>query len=494
MRTFEPPRYFLSVGLALACFGLYVAYLPSELTWANYGGDGGDFLAAILSGGVPHPSGYPAYVLLGRLAQQLPWDTPYARGALLSALCTAAAAGLWSAWLQRFLLPQTRPGMLAGLAGGLAWGVAPLVFSQALIVEVHGLQSLLAVSWLWWIALLGEGRRTWLVHLLALLGGFSLGNHLTILLFVPALAVVFWRSRGREKPLFLVVQGAAFLVGASVYLLLPINARAYPPVNWGNPQTWQGFWWTVSGQPYRGLLFQTPPDSLLSRLSAWAGEWIGQFGLAGLIAGVIGATQPLPGKRGPRLLLLWTFFAYSIFAIGYNTFDSLVYLIPAYLSAAGWLAQGMVVLAGWRWQGVRLGAWIALGLGVFLIGRVPFTVQEVDPRPHTQAARFVERYLQDAPEGALLLAQGDADAFPLWYAHFGLKQRPDVRVIVLPLTQFDWYRETLVHVYPDLVWPDLDDGHGSQWGESVPALNPERRVCRSESSQSLPPEVVYVCR
>ena len=51
----------ISGGLALA---LYARTLAPGLTWAHHGADGGDLLAAALTHGVPHPSGYPAYQLL----------------------------------------------------------------------------------------------------------------------------------------------------------------------------------------------------------------------------------------------------------------------------------------------------------------------------------------------------------------------------------------------------------------------------------------------
>ena len=50
----------------LLALGLYARTLAPGLTWAHNGADGGDFLAAALTHGVPHPSGYPTYQLLLR--------------------------------------------------------------------------------------------------------------------------------------------------------------------------------------------------------------------------------------------------------------------------------------------------------------------------------------------------------------------------------------------------------------------------------------------
>lgn len=487
----------------LVLSALYLPLLPSELTWANFGGDGGDFLAAILTEGIAHPGGYPTYLVLGRVFQLIPLGTAPWRGALLSAMSSAFAGGLLSLWVWYFLSPNGLSGQVASLITGLAWGSAPLVWSQAVIVEVHGLQALMAVIWLWWVSLLYKykgHRHMGGVSLLSGVAGLSVGNHLTILLFIPALLVVtipliIHDLRGRQNLKFWFVQGLAFLLGASVYLSLPLRAQSYPPINWGNPQSWEGFWWVVSGQPYRGLVFHAPWGGLFGRISAWARTLLEQFGLPGLALGVWGAvifeTEKANRFQG---LLLWVFGSFSAFAIGYNTPDSLVYLIPALLAGAVWVGKGVMLTFQWSWRGLRFGWLVSVGMLLFLLGRLPETAQKVDPRTETEAAYFARQVLKETPTGALIFTEADEDTFPLWYAHFGLGERPDVRIIVLPLTQFLWYRETLLRTYPDLHWPPPDDLAGTSWGEAIPALNPEHPVCRTHVEREYPLRVHYACR
>jgi hypothetical protein len=96
-----------------------------------------------------------------------------------------------------------------------------------------------------------------------------------------------------------------------------------------------------------------------------------------------------------------------------------------------------------------------------------------------QATNFVENYLAIAPPNAILLANGDGDILPLWYYHFGLKKRPDLRVIAVPLTVFAWYQETISHNYPDLVLPPFQEG-ADNWDQEIVRLNPSRPVCVSK--------------
>ncbi|MFZ4849545.1 MAG: protein O-mannosyl-transferase family, partial [Caldilinea sp.] len=53
-----------AVGMAGLALWLYCGSLAPDLTWAHQGADGGELLAAAATNGVPHPPGYPLYILL----------------------------------------------------------------------------------------------------------------------------------------------------------------------------------------------------------------------------------------------------------------------------------------------------------------------------------------------------------------------------------------------------------------------------------------------
>ena len=72
---FSSKRFLRILPLAILALSLSMVYwrtLAPGLTWANDGADGGDLITAAATGGVPHPGGYPLYILLARLFQFLP--------------------------------------------------------------------------------------------------------------------------------------------------------------------------------------------------------------------------------------------------------------------------------------------------------------------------------------------------------------------------------------------------------------------------------------
>ncbi len=491
---------FLTVTFTTGLFYLFT--VSQRLTWANLGNDGGDFLAAILTGGIPHPTGYPTYTVLGLLLQKIPIGDPYFRVAMLSWLPAAMGAGLLAVWISKILAEKSKTISTAtGLLTGLVWGLMPFLWSQAVIIEVHGLQSLFLVLALWWTwKLLTDDPKTLKPEILFLFSfcfGLALGNHITIVLFLPVILFALWKAykNGLEKLLFF-VQFIALVLGIMIYLYLPIAAAHYPPINWGNPQTWQGFWWVISGNPYQNLIAATSAAQFFTRIAALAGLLLEQFGYLGIILGVVGVVQHKHQSKSLPIILLYLFGVFSLFAILYGTDDSITYLLAPFMVFTIWIGLGVATIIPLVWRDFPLGY---LFFALYLVGillALPGTIQKINPRQQTQAADYAEYLIQHLPENSIFLASEDRDSFPVWYYHFGLKQRPDLKVIVLPLTQFRWYQETMVKTYADLHFPaEIAEmsNKSAVWGESIPDENPELPVCRSIVQGNLEIYISVLC-
>ena len=490
--------FFLSIVVAVVLGVAYVATAAPGITWANFGADGGDLVAAVAVSGVPHPTGYPTYVLLGRLFLSIPFGEPAFRVMLLSLVATALAGGLAAFLFARTARDRSWGSILAGLAVGLTFGLAPLPWSQAVIAEVHGLNAFFLALALLLAAALSDPDRTTrsrlVVFALGLVCGLALGNHLTFVLVLPAVAVALWHCCKRESARLYFGAASGFALGLLVYLYLPLAARAHPPVNWGDASSWDGFWWLVSGGPYRGLAFALPLNEIPGRIAAWAGLLLDQFGIAGVILGAVGLVYGRSRLRWLDLTAGWIVFAYSVFALGYHTADSLGYLIPAYLGFSWWVGLGILKLAesvsDVRWRAGLLVPVLALAA---LLLRVPGTAAEVDASDDRRAADFAAQVMAGAPEDAIVLTDGTEDTFALWYAHFALGQRPDLHVVAAPLAQFEWYRQGLQHTYPGLALPGAGQANVELWVDELLSAN-TLPVCRTQVTREIEAlSVVFKC-
>ncbi|NJN53801.1 MAG: DUF2723 domain-containing protein [Anaerolineae bacterium] len=125
--------YLISVFTALVALLVYGRTLSPDLTWANFSSDGGELITAAVTWGVPHPPGYPTYVLLGHMVSWLPVGTVALRFNLLSALCVAGAVGLVTAVNYQFVAGDELPTTNANIAvvvAGLTFAFAPLVWGR----------------------------------------------------------------------------------------------------------------------------------------------------------------------------------------------------------------------------------------------------------------------------------------------------------------------------------------------------------------------------
>ena len=467
---------------------LYLFTASTRLTWASYANDSGDFLAAILTSGIPHPTGYPTYMLLSGLYQKLSFGTPYFRAILLSLLPVALSAGLMAILFQKFFTkPQNKFAALFSLFTGLVWGFSPFLWKQATIVEVHGLQSLFILLATWWVLELSEvppSSSFWKLAILALFFGFGLGNHITLVLFLPAIIIASYAAfRKGTSAGRLCLQIIFLLLGALVYVIIPIRASQIPPINWGNASNWEGFWWLISGQAYQNLLLDISFLKILSRISALAALLRQQFGVVGIILAIVGIVQFTFQSKLTRALFIYIFIVFAIFSILYGTDDSITYLLSSFAVFSIWIGLSFPIIQSWTWRKFPIGLAVLSFAAILFLISIPKTFRNVDVSSKTAPADFAETLLPQLPANAILATAADPDSFPLWYYHFGLGWREDLTIFTLPLTQFRWYQETLIHTYPAIKFPSPinEFKNGNQtWGEQVARLNPDHPYCKSQ--------------
>lgn len=483
--------------LAAAALLLYLGSLPPALTTAHGGSDGAELAVAVRSLGIPHPTGYPTFVLLAQSFRALPWGSLAVRLSLFSALAAALAVGLVGAAAADLLGPaeRPRPALVGGVTAGASLAVAGLFWSQAVMVEVYALHTFF-LALCCWLLLRWRRRGGSYLPLAGLALGLGLGNHLSLLFLLPA-AVLFvswaWRCRqgrvpfpdalpGRGKgpapvpaaadagsgrppagPPYarreIAVALVLLLASLAIYLYLPLRAAADPWLNWGAPVGWRPFWAHVGAAAYRHYLFQVPPAAVPGRLSAVAGLLLRDYCPWGLLLG-LGGLYLLGQKDRPALALLAVPAGLGlVLAVTYGGANSQVHLLPLYvaLSIAGGVAAGAVAQR-LEERFPRLGgrlAWLlpALSLVLLVVGWPQWSLRN-DPGPLPD----MRRRLSALPSGSLLLTDRDEATFPLWYAQVEERSRPDVAIVDVRLLPWPWYRQQLPRRYPGLVVPDATEG------------------------------------
>ena len=294
--------------------------------------------------GIAHPTGYPAYTLLAWLASVVlqPFGNEALRANLLSAIMVAAAVGVVAATVTRLT------GRLAvGVATGVALAVSAETWAIGLRADPHALHLLLAAVLLHLLVVwqdrvkAGVPADRWLVAA-AVAFGVSLGNHGLTLLLAPGIAIfVLAVEPGilrRPRVIAACVAGLA-VTTAAVYAYLPVRSAMNPPLDYGNPETWDGFRYLVLAEQFRGT-FRALPD-LHDALRTIGQVMFDQLRVFALLAalGVLVAAWRRPALM--LLLAMW-FVVNWYFALGYINADiGRYYLVPLLAAAVfGGLAAG----------------------------------------------------------------------------------------------------------------------------------------------------------
>jgi len=466
------------VGMvALAIYGLTVA---PGLTWSHDGADGGDLAVAVANLGIPHPPGYPTYILLGKLATALLplGDIAYRLNLLSVASATMAVIAIYLCLICWPTVTQANQShkrrLVASGSAALMLAFSPTFWSQAIITEVYALNAaFVALILLLLFRILSRASKTkTTLPWLGLILGIGLGNHQTLVLLIPAIVVLLWHRRHELRLEWKTVakSSLATAAGLVIYLYLPLRAAARPVPNWGNPVTVKRFFWMISGSAYRHYLFGLPLDYVPARLSAWAAGLLAQYGVWGVILGLTGLWH-LSEREGDRALAEgMVFLLYSIYAIGYNTTDSYVYLIPTYLVFALWIGRGVAYLLTQaleqreRWEMIPVLTLVtALLLPLIPLG---LNYSSLDLSGDVEAGHYGAGIMRRVPSGSIVISATDAHTFSLWYAQVVSDPRTDIVILDRDLLQYPWYVENLRSRYPHLPLPH-DTSDPSFWVEDL---------------------------
>ncbi len=451
----------VTIGLsaALGALTAYLLTLAPGVVWAGAGIDSGDFATAVAVGGVPHPTGYPTLMLLGLAVRAIPLGDLALWLNVLTALAAAGSLiplGLLAARL------RPRPGLsiplpeAASAAAVLTlYGLAPLVWSNAVVTEVYALASLLLWSAIYAAvrARVDEGAGShatlWATASGTLLG-LGTGAHITVVLGAPAQAAILLqgqrRTRTSRRPTAL--WAAGLVVGCSVFAYLPVAASLDPPVNWGDPSTLERFWSVVSAEIYHSRLGGSDPGAIAANAAWLLGSPARQLTWVLLPLLAFGGASLTRRRAWAALATGWiAAIALSVSAL-YTSRDDEVFVLPALAAAALWSAVGVFDVGRWTsLGGVGARRLVAATLAALLVTasviRGTELAEEVSMRDATHAAGFAHAALTQADPNTVILTNDDRATFPLWYARHAPGGRSDVTIVDQRLWQFAWYRDTL---------------------------------------------------
>jgi hypothetical protein len=430
----RPSRFYVWLVVP-AVFAVYILTLSPTVGLI----DSGELAAGCYMLNILHPTGYPLYTMLGRLASLVPVAMVVNRVAVLSAVLAACGVGL-------LLLLGLRLGVSRTVAGAsaLLLGFSFPVWAVAVDVEVYSLTLVLVL--LLWLAVESAERGGPLL-ILAYLAGLALTNHMsvasTVLGVALAIVLAYRSSFFVHRSSFLVLV-LLFLLGVSPYLFLVLRARAGPLFAWGNPCNLERFYWHVTGKQYQVWMFSQSLGEVMHNAGRGAALLARSFVYVFVPVLFYGAVRLFRQRRSLAIGLAVSAVVAFAYAVNYSIPDIESYYLPCLVALA---VFGMVGLDGLtrrvgKW---RNAVWLA-GVAAFLLNfRVAGKQGDYVAYDHAMNT------LASSAQNATIITDWWDVYSPAFYLQHVERVRPDVCIIDKELTRRSWYFDYLARAYPWLV-------------------------------------------
>ena len=487
---------FLTLHSSLFLFSFsFVVYLLTMDRSASWW-DCGEFITTGHGLMIGHPPGAPFYQLITHCAMLLSFGNPLWVAPLsnaVSVLCGALTVMFLYKTL-RLLLPDGH--RLAAVVGALCYLFCDSAWFSAVESEVYSMAMLFCSAEVWLMLRWEQKDDHRLLPLVALLAGLGVCVHLMTLLVTPMLLWIFVRKnreglRQRKETGFLspwqhtlathlsstLLIVFFFVLGLTPYAIIPLRAQADPPINEGNPATFEDFKKYIGRDQYEKAPLY--PRMWRERDTANWQQWNGgndglwgnlcyygsyQFGFMYcryLMFNFIGRENQAynPDRKG-----------FSIFNIKYSIFV-LPFLLGLWGMVVHWRRRrgdfGAVLLL-FLFGGIILylylnhpcyeprdrdyayilsfyafALWIGIGANslkskyIILLAPLLMAVGNWSDhdRSHCHSVHDISlNHLQSCDHDAILLTLGDNDTFPLWYLQHVEHRRTDIDIYNVNLT------------------------------------------------------------
>lgn len=456
-----------------------------------YVGDSGELVAAAHVLGIPHPSGYPLYVMLGKLWTLLvPLGSVAFRMSLFSAACASVACSVLFLVARRLECDR-----LSALLAALLLAFGPSFWGEANIQRVYALNALFVsvatLSALEW----DRSRRRRDLVATVFVCGLGATNHSFMGIYGVAFGVYALITDRRSVLRFgtLAAVVVAGLIGLLPYSYLPIASSFDPPLDWGNPETWSSFLAVVRREGFWQRAWIESPLDLVVITGDYLAGIARELAWVGLPLVAVGVAAR---RRGTLLFLLVMLLNLLVMASHGSRSDLFIwhrYYIPSYAMTALLAAIGASYVSRrfFRWSS-------ALALIIPLVLLVTGW-QRFDRSDYRIADDFSRSLLATIPPGSSLSATDDNILFVLIYLTMVEGVRPDINLVLQgvggekPNLRFDPETEPLYFTHhPNWNHPQLDIvpvGLAFRvWrrGEPLPELKQPPEELRSAADESVP--------
>lgn len=417
-------------------------------------GDSGFLISSAYKLGIPYPPGYPLFVVLGHLFTKIPVQSIAWRVNFMSAV-------FGSLTILVFYLSLLKIGAkkMASFCASLFLAFTFAFWHCNLITEVFSLNNfffvLLVFLALFWL----QSSKEKYLNLLSFFFGLSLTNHQSLVFALPAFIYLLFTTKKKFKVLPKI---CLFLLGLSLYLVLPVLATRNPPLNWGNPTNLGNFLNLVLRKEFGTFqLTDLSGGSRLASFKVYLSFLKENFGIYGLFFVFLGFFALFNKRRK----IFWFLFLLTLFV---GPVFVLLLKFPFYAEIKRPILQRFFLLST-----IILGFFLGLGFDsllnlkteqffknslfilifVFSLSPLFSNFLKVDQRENFSYYFYGINLLKTLPEGSVFLLSGDVTTSIMTYLQVVEGKRKDLYLLNYSLLPKKWYYQQIQRRHPELNLP-----------------------------------------
>ncbi|UCE66202.1 MAG: DUF2723 domain-containing protein [Candidatus Zixiibacteriota bacterium] len=410
--------------------------------------------------GIAHPTGYPLYTLLGRLASLFLYGELIDRMNLLSLIFASLATGFLFLSIREFvsiMKTEDRRRDFIAFSTALFASLTPIWWAQGTTNEVYSLNLLLITISLWTFFKYLNVKNIKCLVFSSYALGLSLTNHLSAIYILPAFALIIiylWKKK-KIKGNILIYSGIFFLFPLSIYLFLPMRARFSPFLNWGGVDDWYFLYKHISGWQYRIWMFSDFSLSvLIDKIVSAVSLMYKQFNWFGAVLCVAGIIISLTRKVHLSIFGLLIIILNFLYASNYDIIDIESYYLPMIIMLSIYMAAGTVYLVltvSRAFKDSVIVRYIIL-FGIILLPVSNFIDNYFvsDRSGRTFARQSVHDMIDSMEPGGLAFVENWDFYSPWLYYHFEDSLRPDIVLLDKELMRRSWYMDFIKRVHPEI--------------------------------------------
>jgi hypothetical protein len=429
--------------------------------------DAGELTAVQATLGIAHPTGYPLFTILGYFVSKLFLfvDTVLVLNLLVSIYCAGSVyilAKLTFLLLSNFSekvkigkkfqqhlidIPNDSKGVIASVVG-LMVGFSKTFWFQSTSVEVYSLHLLLISLILFFAvrAYYNIGKYDW--YFVAIFLAFAFSNHMTTLLLLPGIALLFFNQNGLKKESFLkITKMIAIFVPLLVviYSYLPIRALQEPILNWGNPIDFERIIRHITGKQYQVWIFSST-EAAKKQFEYFVNSLPIELGYIGLIISMIGIPILLKYTKILGIFFLINFFSTLFYSINYDIADIDAYFLLAFISLIIF-SSALFIKFIQRLSKKFIYLFFAIPLVMVVIN-----FNNVDQSNKYAFEDYTKSILENSTENSIVMSYlWDYFISPSYYYQFVENYRDDVVIVDKELLRRSWYFSQLSNLYPEVM-------------------------------------------